>query len=233
MNAVLMAGFAALLAGAAPAMAETFVPPKGCTVFVTVQARGCKVSHHYICQGDAKGDQWRVDVGLDGPYFASRIDRETRWMQSYDLISGSAQQLMPDAPDSASFSGLLRTGTDTYDFAQIDDRGGITRVRGFDTLTGNKVTIDGIVLEETSFEFSELAADGRILSTARGREYIHRDWRLFFSGPSEWDGGEGFEPYDRSPARFDLPGDAGFLSNTPEFDCDEQLAALQIPEGRP
>lgn len=213
-------------------MAQTFVPPEGCTVFVTVQSRGCKVSHHYICKADLAGDQWRVDVGLDGPYFVSRIDSETRWMQSYDLISDVEQQLMPDAADSASFSGLLRTGTDTYDFRQIDQTGRITRVRGFDTLTGRKVTIDEITLEETSFEFSEFAADGSQLSTARGKEYVHRDWRLFFSGPSEWDSGEGFEPYDRSPARFDLPGDPGFLSNKPEFDCDEQLARLSIPGGR-
>lgn len=212
---------------AVSAKAQTFEPPPGCTGFLTVQARGCKVSNHYRCAADAPGDQWRVDFGQDGPYFVSRIDRETQWVLSVDLISGVEQQLAPSPADPASFSGLIVTGTDTYDFSQISSDGGTNRIRGFDTLTGRKVVIDGIELEETSFEFREADAMGNPVSTARGNEYIHRAWRLFFSGPSEWDSGEGFEPYDRSPVTFAQPGEPGFMSMKPEFDCDAQLASLR------
>lgn len=226
---------AALLALAPlPAAAQgRFTPPPGCEGFLTVQSRGCKLSNHYICAADPAGDQWRVDFGPLGPYFVSRIDAEAQWVQSLDLISGEEQELAPGAADPASFSGLIQTGTDTYDFAQVSSDGSRNRVRGFDTLTGRKVVIGGVELEETGFEFRETTADGTFLNAARGHEYIHRKWRLFFSGPSEWDGGEGFTAYDHSPVRFDQPGDKGFMAVTPEFDCDAQLAALQVRGGRP
>ena len=215
--------------GVLPAIAgaQTFTPPAGCTGFLTVQARGCKVSNHYRCAADAPGDQWRVDFNADGPYFVSRIDRETQWVYSLDLFDGVEQRLGPDPADAASFSGLLATGTDSYDFVQTGSDGTTTRVRGFDTLTGRKVVIDGIELEETAFELREMLEDGTVRSTGRGHEFIHRAWRLFFSGPSEWDGGNGFEPLDRSPVTFSQPGEPGFMSARPAFDCDAQLAALQ------
>ena len=220
---------AALLA--APAVsAQTFTPPPGCTGFLTVQARGCKVSNHYRCDGDAPGEQWRADFDAEGPYFVSKIDYETQWVLSVDLISGSEQTLSPNPADAASFSGLLATGTDTYDFGQTADTGGSTRVRGFDTLTGRKVVIDGVELEETNFELREMQADGSLLHAGRGKEYIHRTWRLFFSGPSEWDGGEGFRAVDRSPVTFAQPGEAGFMAAKPEYDCDAQLASLRAGE---
>lgn len=213
---------------ASPAAAQTFAPPPGCTGFLTVQARGCKVSNHYRCAGDAPGDQWRVDFGTDGAYFVSRIDHETQWVLSVDLISGVEQRLDPSPADPASFSGLLRTGTDTFDFQLDHSDGRRTRVRGFDTLTGRKVVIDGIELEETSYEFRETdAASGEDLDAARGREFVHRDWRLFFAGPSEWRDGNGWQPFDRSPVLFAQPGQPGFMSTEPKFDCDDQLAALQ------
>lgn len=220
---------AALLA--APAVsAQTFTPPPGCTGFLTVQARGCKVSNHYRCDGDAPGEQWRADFDAEGPYFVSKIDFETQWVLSVDLISGSEVRLSPNPADPASFSGLLATGTDTYDFGQTSDTGEQTRVRGFDTLTGRKVMIDGVELEETNFELREMQADGSLLHAGRGKEYINRTWRLFFSGPSEWDGGEGFQPVDRSPVTFAQPGEAGFMAAKPEYDCDAQLASLRAGE---
>lgn len=215
---------------ASPAMAQTFVPPPGCTGFLTVQSRGCKVANYYKCDADAPGDQWRVDFGAEGAFFVSKIDFETQWVLSLDLITGLEQQLAPNPQDPASFSGLLSTGTDTYDFRQTGNDGSETRVRGFDTLTGRKLVVDGVELEETSFEFRETRADGGALSTARGNEFIHRGMRLFFSGPSEWDTGEGFQPYDGSPVTFDRPGEPGFMSMKPEYDCDAQLAFLRRPE---
>lgn len=215
---------AGALLPALPTAAQVFTPPPGCTGFLTVQAKGCKVSNHYRCEADAPGTQWRVDFNIDGAYFVSQTDAEAQWLRSVDLRSGVEQELAPDGLDPASFSGLIETGTDTYDFAQISSDKQRNRVRGFDTLTGRKVTIDGIALEETSFEFRETLADGTFRHAARGNEYIHRGWRLFFAGPSEWDDGNGWQPYDRSPMTFAQPGEPGFMSTKPEFDCDAQLA---------
>ncbi len=218
-----------LAALAAPAAAQTFTPPPGCTGFLTVQARGCKVSNHYRCTADAPGDQWRVDFNADGPYFVSRIDRETQWVFSVDLFDGVEQTLAPNPADPASFSGLLATGTDTYDFVQTGSDGRSMRIRGFDTLTGRKVVVDGIELEETTFELRESLPDGTVQSTGRGHEYLHRGWRMFLSGPSEWDVGAGFEPLDRSPVTFAQPGERGFMSAKPDYDCDAQLARSPAP----
>lgn len=214
---------------AAPAAAQTFTPPPGCTGFLTVQARGCKVSNHYRCSADAPGDQWRVDFNADGAYFVSRIDVETQWVFSLDLADGREQTLAPNPVDPASFSTLLATGKDSYDFVQITKGASNTRVQGSDTLTGRKVVIDGVTLEETTFELRESLPDGTVQSTGRGREYIHRDWRMFLSGPSEWDVGNGFEPLDRSPVTFAEPGERGFMSAKPDYDCDAQLARAPAP----
>lgn len=224
-------GLAALCCAAAlagPAKAEPlFSPPDGCKVYLTVQSKSCKVSHHYICKGDVPGDQWRVDYNRTGPYFISRINAEGEWMQSINLAGGFETRLADTSADRASLSTLMETGTDTYDFAQQGPAGDLVRYRGFDTLTGATVVIDGVELEETSFKFRETTGAGKLLGTASGTEYIHRGWRLFFSGPGKWVSGAGEETIDRIPVRFDLPGDAGFRSTSPEFDCNAQLAALK------
>ncbi|MBL9054404.1 MAG: hypothetical protein JNN02_11810, partial [Tabrizicola sp.] len=52
-------------------LAGTWTPPDGCEAYVTVQSRGCIVSHHYRCEGYPAGDQWRVDMGQEGALFYS------------------------------------------------------------------------------------------------------------------------------------------------------------------
>ena len=205
-----------------PAMAGSFTPPEGCTTFMTVQARQCRVSNHYKCSADTPGDQWRADFDQQGPFFLSRINAEAEWVESYDLGQTAVRQTLdPDPSDPASFTELLSTGTDTFAFNLSRDNGEQTRVNGFDTLTGRTVTIDGVTLSETQFEFTETDPNGVVLRQSRGREYIHPDMRLFFSGPSEWRGPEGdFLPMDGSPVTFLFPGDPGFAATEPLFDCD-------------
>lgn len=221
---VIAAALCALAAlAAAPGAAGTFTPPPGCTGYLTVQAKGCKVSNHFRCSGDPEGHQWRVDFGPEGPYFASRTDAEAQWIQSIELGEGRSRFLMPDPPDPASMTTLLAEGTDTYDF-RLEGRGGISLVRGYDTLTGRTVTIDGVPLLETEFRYEETREDGTLVQRARGNEYVHPDWRIFLSGPSEVDGGEGFRPLDMSPVLFVMPGEPGFFSDTPQFDCAAQMS---------
>ena len=62
------------------------------------------------------------------------------------------------------------------------------------------------------------------------RKYISAEWRLFFSGPSEWDGGDGtYLPIDGSPMQFIFPGEPGFASTQPLFDCDAVMSSLPFP----
>ncbi|MDO8884348.1 MAG: hypothetical protein U0934_18375 [Pseudotabrizicola sp.] len=213
---------AVVLALPVPVFAGSFNPPAGCTTFMTVQARQCRVSNHYKCSADTPGDQWRADFDQQGPFFLSRINYEAEWVESYDLGDTAVRQTLgPDPSDPASFTELLSTGTDTFAFNLSRDNGEQTRVNGFDTLTGRSFTIDGVTLAETQFEFTETDQNGVILRQSRGNEYIHPEMRLFFSGPSEWRGPDGdFLPMDGSPIQFIFPDEPGFAATEPLFDCD-------------
>ncbi|MDR5653078.1 hypothetical protein [Ruixingdingia sedimenti] len=215
--------WAAFAAG--PAGAGSFTPPAGCDGFLTVQALGCKLSNFYRCGADAPGDQWRVDFGVMGAYFISRTDHEAQWVESVDLSPPRRQSLAPDPADPASFSELLASGMDTFSFGLVRDDGTASLVDGFDRLAGQTRVIDGVPLQMTEFAFSETDADtGALLHRARGREYVHSEWRLFFAGPSEWDVGEGFQPIDHSPVEFVFPGEPGFFATEPKYGCGMMMS---------
>ncbi|MFN4171776.1 MAG: hypothetical protein ACK4GW_08485 [Pseudorhodobacter sp.] len=223
-----VAGLCAMLCLPDPGHAGTFTPPEGCTGWLTVQARSCRVSNYYKCDRDATGDQWRADFDQDGLFFASRIDAEAQWVESYDMNPMTRQTLDPGAPDPASFSELLSVGLDTFEFSLTKDNGVQSRVQGFDRLTGRTITIDGVALQETQFEFAETDLSDNIVRRTRGNEYVHPEWRLFFAGPSEWDGGSGdWLPMDGSPVQFIHPGEPGFFSTEPIYECDAVLSGFR------
>ncbi len=219
-----------LLVTAPAAVAGSFTPPAGCEVFMTVQSKQCRVSNHYRCAADAPGDQWRADFDQEGMFFQSRINSEGEWLESYDIDPPVKQTLDANPTDPASFSELMAQGLDRYEFGLSDSTGERTRVRGQDRLTGKTWMIDGITLQETEFQYTETDLDGNVLRQSRGNEYINPEWRLFFSGPSEWNGGDGkFLPLDGGPVEFIFPGEPGFASTQPLFDCDAVMSQLDDP----
>ncbi len=219
-------GAVPLLFLACPAFAGSFTPPEGCTLKMTVQSRGCNVSNYYTCEADNPGDQWRTDFDQEGAFFQSKIDSETQWIESYDLNPPVKQTLDANPSDPASFSDLLATGRDNFNFDLTKDNGEISTVRGFDQLTGEEVVIDGVTLKRTEYAMTETDPDGNILRQSRGREFISPDFRTFFSGSAEvWTGSE-WLPLEGSPMSFDFEGDKGFGATQPIFDCDAVLSAL-------
>ncbi|AWD22282.1 hypothetical protein [Fuscovulum blasticum] len=223
----------ALIAGALaqPALAGTWTAPEGCEVFMTVQSKGCRVSNYYTCTQDAAGEQWRADFDQEGLFFRSRINAEGEWIESLEQNPPVRQTLDPGAEDPASFSELLASGVDTYAFSLSRDDGGHSNVIGVDRLTGRTRVIDGQTLEETEFDYSETDDFGTVLRRARGNEYISRDKRLFFAGPGETDLGDGqWLPIDGSPVDFTFPGDKGFASTQPIYDCDALTADAGLPQ---
>lgn len=214
----------ALVLPALPAHAGgKFAAPQGCEVYVTVQMQSCQVSQHYRCGGDAAGDQWALYMDGQGPYYQSRIDSETRWMQSFDLYTGEMDRLTTET-DPASFTTLITTGRDDFDFMTESSTGEIRRYAGYDQLTGETVTIDGVVLERTTFDLTAWSADGQMIMHRRGRQLIHRDWRLFWADSEEFENAFG----DRgsltdTPVDFAVPGDKGFLATEPIYGCDMQM----------
>ena len=228
----------AALALASAGHAGSFTPPAGCTGWMTVQARACRVSNYYKCEGDAPGDQWRADFDQEGLFFASKIDRQTQWVLSIDMSPMVRQTLDPGAADPASFDALL-AGRDDFDFHLSRDDGTRSHVTGHDALTGRSVTIDDVALQETEFSFRETDEAGTLLRQSRGHEYISAEWRTFFSGPSEWDDGSGggYLPLDGSPVEFIFPGEPGYMSTQPVFECDAVLSGApgggSLAEGGP
>lgn len=224
---IILAAALGVSALAGPAHAgSTFTPPKGCTGYLTVQMRGCIVSNHYRCDQDPKGDQWRVDFNDTGPFFASHIDSETRWVETYDLAAGTHEVLEPGAKAPASFSKLLETGSDSYDFSTVTDDGSVTHVVGTDRLTGVTKVQDGVKLEQTEFDTTATDDSGKLVYRAKGHEWINRDWRLFIAGTGVWEDQSGTMNYDNSPMRLSQKGQRGFMSSEPQYDCHSVMSAL-------
>jgi hypothetical protein len=103
-------------------------------------------------------------------------------------------------------------------------------VNGFDRLTGVETVIDGVPLKQTEYEFTETDLDGNLLRRARGNEFIHPEWRLFFAGSGEWDGGDGYVPIDGTPRDFIFPGEPGFEATQPLYDCDAIMSEASPSE---
>ncbi|WP_347268025.1 hypothetical protein [Paracoccus sp. (in: a-proteobacteria)] len=224
------AALAAALLLALPAAAANFTPPEGCRLEVTVQNRSCTVSQHYRCTGDAPGDQWVVYFTPEGASYQSRIDRETRWMESVDLDSGLIDRLEDEARDHASFSTLLAEGRDDFDFWTRSNSGERLHHVGHDELTGETVQIDGVPLEVTRFELTTFGETGDVLIRRRGQQFISRAQGRFYGGvetSDDWTGAR--QETNDSPVRFAFPGQPGFGSTTPEYDCDLQMVRDRIP----
>lgn len=220
-----------LLFLAAPAFAGTFTPPKGCTVNLTVQSRGCIVSHFYTCEADRKGDQWRADYDANGPFFLSKIDSEAQWIESYEFNPDTKETMDANPKDPASFSELLAKGLDTFDFALSKSDGSHTTIKGFDKLTGTSATIDGVTLKQTEYEYTQTDDKGNVIRHSRGHEFVSEEWRTFFSGHSEWQEKDGtWTPADNAPVKFIQPGKPGFASTLPLFECDGQMSSLDAPK---
>lgn len=220
---MLLTGALALLPALPAAAAGKFAPPKGCEVFATVQMRSCQVSQHYRCQGDAAGDQWAVYLDGGGPYYLSQIDSETRWLQSHDLITGESDRLTAET-DPASFTTLITNGRDDYDFTTESATGEVRRYTGYDELTGDSVAIDGVTLERTRFDLTAWDAEGEMIWRRKGRQFISRDWRLFWADTEDFENAFGDrETLVDTPVQFAQPGEKGFLSTDPVFDCDEMM----------
>lgn len=217
--ALLVPPLAAIAPGPAAAQG-TFELPEGCEAYVTVQERSCIVSHRFTCTSDPEGWQRRVDIDEEGVIYLGAIDSETRWMESVSPRSGIVEVLGREARSPASFSNLLATGVDRFDFTtRTDPDGVVTRFVGQDRLTGESVTISGVTLERTEFALAGYDEAGDEVWRAEGREFINREWRSFLGGTRTTTVGDESWEGDSTPVEFIFPGEPGFLSTRPRYDC--------------
>lgn len=212
-----------LLPGIAVAQAPVSLPA-GCDAYVTIQKQSCIVSHVFTCEADPEGHQRRVDYDRTGMTYMGRIDAETQWIESFHIRTDNVERLAPDPTDPASLTELLATGIDTWDFQTMSEVYGVTTYRGFDRLTGERVTIDGVVLDQTEFEVTVTGPSGAVLWSVEGREFVHRDWRMFLSGQRSVT--TELEQYqtDARPVEFIFPGEPGFLTSEPRHGCGDMMS---------
>lgn len=212
---------AVALAVAAPAVAAQWTPPAGCRLELTVQQRSCTVAQHYRCDADAPGDQRVTYFTKAGRVHESRIDAETRWMESTDLVSGVTDRLDPASADHASLSTLLETGRDDFDFWTRSSTGERLRHIGGDRLTGETVKVSGVTLDVTTFRLKTFSESGDLLIDRQGGQFVNREQGRFYGGvetATDWTGET--QDTNDTPMRLIAPGQPGFASTTPEYDCD-------------
>lgn len=208
------------------AAAQGFVPPEGCTSYLTVQTRSCVVEQHYTCTAHP-GERFRMDFGRDGAFFLSRVDAEAQWLSSTNLPDGRSTRTLTPVEEPASITELLEARYDAYRFDQIDANGRRTQIAGWDRLTGEEVIIDGEPLLRTEFGFRVTdAATGEILLQSSGREFVSPRLRRFFSGERTLSRGEASETGDFSPVTIRGPGQPGFGDLNAQFGCGDAISAL-------
>ncbi|WP_341368067.1 hypothetical protein [Yoonia sp. BS5-3] len=196
---------------------QSFAAPEGCEARLTVQHRGCLLVNVWSCEADNPGDQWLAVIGQGGLFSVQRVDDEFQWVESFKVTGNEALQL--PASDPASLTELFDAQVDTWDFV-IETPEGDERHVGFDMLTGETTTIDGELLLNTEYAGRTLDADGNELDNGSGRQFVSETHRLFFFGES-WDAATPDQITDMSPVEFIYPGEAGFFSDTPKFECNQ------------
>jgi hypothetical protein len=208
--------------------AGVFSLPSGCSAWVTVQSKDCTVEHNFTCEGDPAGEKQRVALDEQGMTYLGATDDESQWLRSFHPRSGHSERLEDNPTDPASFSELIETGIDTYDFVTLSDELGPTRFVGQDNLTGRVVTIDEVTLEETQYNITAYDADGNEMWSSSGNEYIHRDWRMFQAGPGTVTTPDGTYDEDDSPVEFIFPGEPGFMSANPKHGCGVVMSSSPV-----
>ncbi len=217
-------GVATALA-AAPVVAQEFSLPSGCEAYVTAQMRNCEVQHFFRCEGDAEGIQHRASFDETGMIYLNAINSEAEWVESFSPVSGVEESLVPGAADPASLTDLINDGVDSFDFKITSPQNGETRFVGFDMLTGQTVTIDGVTLDVTEYDITAYGEDGSMRWHGSGNEYISREWRRFLAGRSVYNTADGETlDTDEGPVEFAFPGETGFLTVNPKYGCGAILS---------
>ncbi len=213
----------------APASAQgSFSPPAGCTGALTIQNRGCLMTHVWTCEGDPEGHKWVALFTEEGPFQVKQVDAEFQWLTTFYVNPVRREDMVVPAEDPESLSELFATGHDTYDFTVIPDRGGMPAQRfvGFDRITGETV-IDGEPLRTTEYGYDVLTPDGAVAYRREGRQFVSERHRIFVLGES-WYADAPEDIRDLSPVEFVYPGEPGFFAARPKYGCGMMMSSFEV-----
>ncbi|MFQ6551030.1 hypothetical protein AAD018_001625 [Aestuariibius insulae] len=214
-----------ILGCASGAHAGQFALPRGCEAYLTVQYDNCSLSHHFTCAVDPDGHQWAVFTDRNGRGNASRIDRETRWVQSFSLPAATARRTVSET-DPFSLSELLETGEDQFDFMTRSADGEELRWTGVDRLEKETEVIDGVEFGVISFQNRVANGEGEVQRMEAGTNFISREWRMYLPRTHQvWDPeGTVIHEEERRPVDIVFPEDDGFLALEPIHGCAIDVA---------
>ena len=203
-----------------PTAAQSIALPTGCEGWLTLQQRSCQVVNYYRCEVDAPGNFWMQVNDSDGLYLTMHIGPEYEWLEVHAPRVGYSDILEQPEADPTRITELLSEGVDTREFVTVTNLGNRRTVRGRQWMTGEKVVVDGVPLLRTSYDTQALFEDGTIAWHSRGAEYVHVGWNMLIAGTEEWRAGDGdWQHRNLEPMEFIFPGEAGFLSGKPRYDC--------------
>jgi hypothetical protein len=212
-----------------PALAaDTFAFPQGCDAFLTAQSHSCLVEHYFTCEGDLEGVTRCVDLGGNGLNALGSTDRDAQSLPSFSPCTDNREQLEAAPADPASLTELLAKGVDTYDFQTLSDEIGTARFKGQDRLTGQIITKDDVALQQTAYQLTAYVPEVTELWSAAGNEFVNANWRRFTVGTSTVTAPDDSFDKDDRPVQFIFPGEPGFLSATPKFDCGVALSPASV-----
>lgn len=205
------------LVAATPTVAQqSFGAPEGCEAVLTVQNKGCVMTNVWRCEADDPGDQWIALLTQAGVFSVQKVDAEFQWVEAYKVTGN--ERLITPAEDPASLTELFEAQIDTWDFTlQTDD--GTERNVGYDLLTGETTEIDGEILLNTEYQGRTIDGEGNEIDASSGRQYVSEKHRLFFFGES-WQADSPDQVTDMSPVEFIYPGEPGFFSDRPKYECN-------------
>lgn len=206
-----------VLVAAMPAAAQqSFGAPEGCEAVLTVQNKGCVMTNVWHCEADAPGEQWIALITQAGVFSVQKVDAEFQWIEAYKLTGN--ERLVTPVEDPASLTDLFDNQIDTWDFTlETDD--GTERNVGYDLLTGETTEIDGEVLLNTEYQGRTIDGDGNEIDASSGRQYVSEKHRMFFFGEN-WPQDDPEQVIDMSPVEFIYPGEPGFFSDSPKYECN-------------
>jgi len=225
---------------AGPAMARQVVFLRGCTPTVTVQAADCSVLAAARC-GEGEDMILRLQVYDEGG-LANVEEQTLDWSLLFTASPGEGFGIFVDEGehDELSWDSPRRYGEDYFNYHVVFAVPGMgefdTNLTGILIEQGEAVEIDGHALDLYRFRFAATLGDVGTLEVDQSA-YGSAEFGFFLNGKGvQRFAGEETE-LGSTPMVFFEPGEAGFTSADPKFNCGvTEISApppmpdMQVPE---
>lgn len=220
-------GAVALFLGlSAPVLAAVPEFPVGCEPFLTVQTLACEVDIYLRCE-TADGREVRVqNYGAEGLDSIEALDGDGSLKFSIDPAGQSGIVVRTGPAEPLSRKAMLKDGVSRFvypvDFYYRGPDPEPAELTGEFRMTGQEVEIDGHVLKllENRMTVALAPPRGPIETIQVG--YYSPEFDVVMEGSGSLRVGDAVQQVRNGPAAFFGPGESGFLSVAPMFNCEAE-----------